>query len=254
MAAESIAAYRKPGFPVLDTSENSFRTLIQYIGPTATISAAEPDPGDAWGDFVGTVRSTSYNETESVGTAELTVVVEILAESDEEPGTLESVTHEIDWAVVDRSMYEHPQFAIGKGGANALTSEDIADIQNWREEEDPAVKQLYQYATPADGSVSLSTNARLFARGIELGQDTFEDYAPVAMKTSTYVNGPPETSEAGQKEIPTGFPNLPAGYEWRKSADRSTTSGRRTRWEKSEAWMGAKFVLHDKDQIFWEAP
>jgi hypothetical protein len=47
---------------------------------------------------------------------------------------------------------------------------------------------------------------------------------------------------------------LPDGYEWRKSADRNVTAGKRTRWEKQEEWLGAKKVLHDKDEIFWEAP
>ena len=254
MAAESIAAFRKPGFPRLSTTESAFRTLIEYIGATATLTAAEPDPGVAWGDFVGTVTTTELFPTENPAISELVVTVELEAESPEEEGTLESETYEIEWVVVGRSMYEHPQFAIGFGGANALTSEDISHLANWQKEEDTELKAAYSFASEFSPDIELSTNARLFARGIELGLIEMEDFAPVTRKTSTYVNGPPPQTEAGQKQDPPSFPRLPAGYEWRKSADRSVTAGKRTKWDRSEEWTGAKKVLYDRDEIFWEAP
>jgi hypothetical protein len=254
MPAESIASLRKPGFPKPVKTENGEATLIEYIGATSTLSAAVPDIGAAWGDFEGTVRSTSLVPVEGLDTtSELTITVELISESGEEPGTLESETYELEWVNVARSMYEHPQFAIGQGGLSELDSTDIAQIAAWEQVADPLVKSLYMLSAEY-GAITLTDRAKLFARGIELGQTIFEDYAPVARKTSTYVGGPPPTSLAGQKNDPVGFPSLPDGYEWRKSADRNVTVGKRTRWEKQEEWLGAKKVLHDKDQIFWEPP
>lgn len=252
--AESISALRKPGFPKYGKNENGDTAVIEYIGSTATLQGALPDIGDTWGDFDGTVRSRNINEVEGdPDTSELSVTVELISESGEDTGTLESETYELEWVMVGRSMYEHPQFAIGLGGANELTSVDIAEIAQWEKEPSSELKSAYKFQTEYYAG-ELSTNAKLFARGIELGQLTFEDFAPVARITSSFAGGPPPISEAGQKNDPTGFPNLPTGYEWRKSADRNVTAGKRTRWEKQEEWLGAKKVLHDKDQIFWEAP
>jgi len=251
---ESISALRKPGFPKPVKTENGEATLIEYIGATATLEAAIPDIGAAWGDFEGSVRSTSIIPVEGLDTtSELTITVELISESGEEPGTLESETYELEWVAVARSMYEHPQFAIGQDGASELDSADIAQIAAWEVLEDPYLKA--QYMLSGDyAAVTLTDRAKLFARGIELGQTVFEDFAPVARKVSTYTGGPPPQSEAGQKDDPVGFPGLPDGYEWRKSADRNVTAGKRTRWEKQEEWLGAKKVLHDKDFIYWEPP
>jgi hypothetical protein len=254
MPAEPIASLRKPGFPKPVKTENGEATLIEYIGATSTLSAAEPAVGSSWGDFEGSVRSTSLVPAEGLDTtSELTITVELISESGEEPGTLESETYELEWVNVARSMYEHPQFAIGQGGTSELSSVDIAEIALWQEEPDRTLKSEYQFQNEYYAG-TLSANAKLFARGIELGQTVFEDFAPVARKVSTYSGGPPPTSEAGQKNDPAGFPSLPDGYEWRKSADRNVTAGKRTRWEKQEEWLGAKKVLHDKDEIFWEPP
>jgi hypothetical protein len=251
---ESIASFRKPGFPKPVKTENGEATLIEYIGATSTLSAAVPDIGDEWGDFEGTVRSTSLVPVEGLDTtSELTITVELISESPEEPGVLESESYEIEWVAVARSMYEHPQFAINGGGANELSSVDISEIALWEAEPNTTLKAAYQFQNEYYAG-TLSASAKLFARGIELGQTVFEDFAPVARKISTYSGGPPPESEAGQKDEPAGFPRLPDGYEWRKSADRNVTAGKRTRWEKQEEWIGAKKVLHDKDQIFWEAP
>lgn len=257
--AESIATYRKPEFPKLSVTENAFRTTIEYIGPEITLEAAKPEAGSVWGDFSGTVISTDYNLTENTSTAELTVVVELKSETGDEStfGALEATVYEIDWDVVARSMYEHPAFAIGEGGPNSLTTQDIIDIEAWRQQgpEQAEFKALYRYeSNNAEGYVDLSNNARLFARGIELGQESYDDYAPIARKTSTYVGGPPGNSEAGEKDEPTGFSNKPTGYEWRKSADRTLSQGSRTRFDRTEEWLGAKKVLSDINSIYWAAP
>lgn len=258
MAAESIATYRKPGFPKIEKSERSTRTRIEYIGPAANLEPAAPDQGDTWGDFLGTVVLTDYQPTENTTQAELVVVCELVESSPENAvGTLESESYEVVWATVSRSLYEHPQFAIGGGGANALTRADITQIDLWQKSL-PIYKDAYQWEDPENQSYGgvLSDNAKLFARGLELGQENWDDKAPVAMKTSLYVGGPPDTStEAGQKtEEPAGFSTLPPGYEWRKDTDDVTNTGSKTRFERSETWLGAKKVLIDRDQVFWEPP
>jgi len=180
--------------------------------------------------------------------------VELPDERDDEAGERESENLEIEWVMVDRSMYEQPEFALDGGGAYALSASDVEDIEFWKREKKAAKKKAYKYSQAGSQDIELSDNARVFAKGIELGLESFEDYAPVARKTSTYTGGPPDESLAGQKDEPVGFTRLPSGYEWRKSADRNVTVGKRTRWERVEEWLGAYTLLYDKDQIFWGAP
>lgn len=259
MADESILTFKKPSFPQTVKGENSTTTTIEYIGPSAIIDAALPFVGQLWGNYPGSVKSVTDNPTERGGFTDATVTLELTIDSeDAEPGELISISYEIRWVNVERSMFEHPQFAIGEGGANELTTGDIKDIKSWELPENTKEdRELYQYSEEGSQGpliIELSTNGRLFARGIELGQETWTDKAPVATKISGYVGGPPPETDAGTKQDPVGVLNIPIGYEWRKETADSTRAGGEIRWNLTEEWLGAKKVLVDKNQIYWAAP
>jgi len=262
MAAESLLNYRKPGFPVYDTTNRSYRTTIEYVGPYATLDLEEPAVDETWGDYPGTVRTKRLEPMEGTNKGTLVVVCEYFFEADTgTAGTAQEVDYEVEWVMFQRSYYEHPQFAIGQGGSSELTAEDVADIKAWEQEPDPALRGAYQIDvtrlnSTTDGPVKdLSTAAKLFARGIELGQEYWEDYLPVIRKTTRYTGGNPGDSEAGAKDASTpSFPGKPSGYEWRKTADSGLKKDGQTRWDRSEEWTGAEKVLADKDTIYWSAP
>lgn len=266
MAAESIIQYKKPEFPKIENTETGVTTRIEYIGngvvgvgDAATISAALPAVGDTWGDYLGQVKSVSKEPKENSDILEVLITVEQPKDNtDIEPGERVSVSYEIRWVTVERPMLEHPQFAIGEGGANELKSADIADIEKWRAPENTReLRKEYKYKNDIfefDYEYTLTTNAKLFARGIELGQETWEDKAPIAIKISEYVKGPPPETSAGLKDDPDGFPNLPNGFEWRKETADSTRAGGALKWNLTEEWLGAKKILHDRNQIYWTLP
>jgi hypothetical protein len=251
--AESIDNLRKPGFPKESEDESTLRNTIEYIGDYGDLESAMPDISAVWGDFPGLVTSRELEPTENPNIGELVVIVS--KEKNEEPpefGELRSVSYEIDWVPVERSMYEHPQFAPGTGGASQLDVLDFVEIEKWQSPDNPAhLKDIYKYLRDDAYETELSDNAKLFAKGIMLGQETYTDYAPVARIISEYVGGPPPDSEAGAKTSAPDVPNLPDGYEWRKSADRSTRAGNETRWDRTEEWEGAIKVLSDKLEVFW---
>jgi len=253
MAAESIITLKKPGFPKISNSENGTETVIEYIGAFATLEPAEPARNSTWGDYDGRVKSTNLTPVENSTYGELTVVVEDVYEAST-AGTAQEISTEIDWVLFQRSMLEHPVFRIGGGGRHALTIMDVVDIENWRNEPDPDLKSVYKYlgGTPEYKiEQSLSANASKFADAINLGLETYEDYAPVARKTTTYTNGPPPSTNAGTLETPTGITGLPAGYEWRKTADRSIRAGKNTKWDRDEEWTGAIKVLTTRNEIYF---
>lgn len=257
MAAESIINLKRPEYPKKEYTETGIVTRIEYIGDTATLEAAIPNIGATWGDYVGQVQSATIEPTENVNFSVLMITVDKATDNaDIEPGELVAVSYEIRWVTVDRSMFEHPQFAINEGGLNALTKADIIDITAWRDQ-DPErfadLKEDYKYLRMGFEK-TLSANAKLFARGIELGQETYEDKAPIAIKISEYVNGPPPETTAGLKEEPDGVPNIPSGFEWRKETADSTRAGGALKWNLTEEWVGAKKILTDREEIYWDAP
>jgi len=247
MAAEPIATYKKLQHPAYRVSDKSVRTDIEYVGPYDTLRAyldSTLKRGLTWGDYPGRITDISIVSVANTSPAlgELTVSVEYETTPGEgdfgiEEGLASGTVYEIDWTVVSRPLMEHPEFQAG--GSNELDEEDRQLLARWEISKE---ESMYGEMSPA---------AFYYAEGIDQGIENWNDFAPIAIKTTSYSNGPPPTSSAGAKETPTGFPNLPSGYEWIKSADRSLRSGSRDKWERAEQWMGAKKILVDKNTLYY---
>lgn len=260
--ADPLTNYMRPGFPKESLDDSSYRSVIEYVCPFDEV-AGRISTGQTWGDHPGVVKSAELEPIHGTSPllAILAVIVERKFDTDEDgspTGELAETNYEIDWVDVQRSLYEHPSFA--EGGEYALTSEDIENIEAWKLNPYPDYKKDYVYSkTGYDSpltadSPELSDNAKMCAVGIQKGIDYWVDKAPVARKSETYVNGPPPQAEAGKKDTPAGFPNLPSGYEWIRSADRGLMRGSQFKWSRDIEWMGAKKVLIDSEKIYWSAP
>lgn len=251
MAESSILQYKKPGFPVEEITEKEYSTRIEYVGPQEDLESASAGLGEPWGSYPGVIATANIMPIEGSAYATLYVVVTKKTDlaSDSTTGEKERETYEIEWVAINRPLAEHPKFY------DQLSDQSLIDIDFWRNGEDPELKKEWKYRKEIiDGSLytfELDDLSKLYAKGLLLNQNEWEDFSPVVRKTSFYVNGPPPSSEAGQKQDPIGIPNVPTGYEWRKSADRSLNAEGQNRWQKIEEWTGAKKVMSDKDEIFW---
>ena len=264
MAAESIISLKRPGFPKESFDDAAYTTVIEYVGEDATLRAASPAKSTAWGDYQGLVESSNIDKFPNSTYSILTVVMSRKFDtSAASTGTkIENETsYEIDWADVQRSMYEHPAFSIDGVGLYKLTSEDISAIESWKANPSVDYKKIYVYRADGDytngvssSDPELSANAKMFAKGIQLGIEYWIEKVPVAKRSDTYVNGPPPAGSAGLKELPVGFPNLPTGYEFIRDNDSALRAGGQTSWSNTTSWLGAKKVLVDAAQIYWEAP
>jgi hypothetical protein len=252
--SDPLEEFMRPEFPKVEFNEKAVVTRIEYIGTTSTIESSLVEVGEPWGDYPGELKSATIEPTDDPEISVAMVTVEqIIDNEDAGEGTLVGVSYEIRWLTVERSMFEHPSFAIGGNGPNALSEFDIYCIEKWRAPEN--TRELYEeYKIDDDGyELELNSNAKLFARGIQLGLETFEDKAPIAVKISDYVKGPPPATDAGLKEtgVPPGFPNLPDGFEWRKESADAVRAAGQTRWTLTEEWLGAKKILFDRENIYW---
>lgn len=262
MADESIIALRRPGFPKENVTADGYRAEIEYVGDFDTLYSA-PVIGQPWGDYEGYVTAANIEPIEKTTYGILLVVVERKFDAsdypEEETGTLKETNYEIDWVDVQRSLYEHKLFRVGGGGVYELTNEDVANLNNWEKMPDPKYKKDFIFATNpetwsggSEGTATLSANAQMLAKGMLQGLEYWVDKAPVARRQETYVGGPPPATTAGLKEaLPGGFPNPPAGYEWLRSADRSTMRGDGNKWNRDSEWIGAIKVLIDRNSIYY---
>ena len=243
MAAESIITYLKPNYPQLGVTASANQADLLYIGPYATLLAAAPAVGASWGDYVGKVDTAKIEPISGTNPlqGELTVTVTREFQADgggSTAGVSGEVTYEVEWTVVSRPLLEHPEFRTGDYALSATDGEKLATWQN---------------AKTSANRTALSAAAEKYAKAVDLGIDTYEDYAPILSKTTTYTNGPPPSSSAGVKDAGglTGFPNGPTGYEWIKSADRAVKAGKRNKWDRTEQWTGAKKVMVDKNSLYY---
>lgn len=143
---------------------------------------------------------------------------------------------EIDWCQVEKKLEQHPRYRVGAGGAKVLTTSDLASIESWKAETDATERDTKRAA--------LSSNAQDFVSKLEKGQDSYLIYIPVLRKTSTSYQ-PPTTSTCGKRETPPGFPAVPSGYTFLKTADRGQRTGSNRKWERQEEWTGFDFVDPD---------
>lgn len=272
--AESIIDLLRPGFPKYENDGKSFRTFLEYVGKEDRLSAIvvaglHALPGYTWGTYPGRIVSSRPEPLEGREDYwQLQIVCEYLLQNadyqaghGEDKGVLEATVEEIDWIKVQRPIYEHPEFLTG--GRFELSFEDIIHIEVWKLMPDPQYKKDFQYVEDgdtekwrisgggSDGLATLSDNAIACAKGILKKIEYYEDTAPVARRTETYVNGPGPKNKAGKKETPPNFDNLPAGYEWIRETDRSVRRGANNRWDRDLEWIGAKKVLIDCEKLYY---
>ena len=256
MATESIITLKRPGFPKESISANGRETIIEYVGEETDLRTAGVVTGLPWGNYSGVVEDADIDPIEGTSKAILTVRMVFKwgsAEYGSSEGTEQQTIHEVEWVDVQRSIFEHPNFA--SGGSFALDNDDLIQIRRWQDMTNPTLKAAWKFYTTDENTTTdtLSTNAQKCAKGILLGIEYWIDKAPLLRKSTAYKNGPPPQSGGGVKETPSGFPALSglSGYEWIRSADRSLQTGTEKEWRRDQEYIGARKVLIDAANIYW---
>ena len=213
----------------IDSTASRQEATLIYTGQFLDLLAKQPKPGQTVANYDNTFVVEKVVVTPEQG-KKGTMTVSLVKESPEYANQAAPPlpTYEVEWAQVDRKLEQAPVFQ--SGGTYALDSDDLDEIDEWRNQSTASTRAT-KYA-------ALSANAKVFVDKIKRGQESYIIFAPVARKTS-YTYQPPSASSAGKRQTPTGFPALPAGFVWLKTADRSTRTGTKGKWERTEEWTGA---------------
>jgi hypothetical protein len=205
-----------------------------FEGKYSTLLAGKPDIGSVMSGYSGyTVERVEVSNVEGTkGQMVIGLAQEISAGF--VTGTTDNSVYEIEWCQVERKIETHPIFA--SGGDLVLTDDDRNDIKAWQDEQEPTLRKAFSYDVNGDTG-TLGPNAQEFALKILKGEESYLVFIPVLRKTSQGY-APPSTSTCGKRETPTGFPSVPAGYTFVKTADRGQRTGKASKWERQEEWTG----------------
>ena len=262
MAFATIAGLLLDGYPTERLSQTSRGTTYRYRGDYTTLAANKPDTGETWADTLPVSGHEVYRLGRS-DLGELIVETEVSFSAFTLATTLDSTRYQISWQPTDLPLELHPAFI--PGGASDLfatasgtpTRKHIADVFGWENEQDPVLKNGYQYkplnsdGTVATTATTLTGGALAYAKLRQLGFSTFPTYLPIWTKVGTY-NGAdaPGVGTIGQY-APSGpdGTGFPTGYQWIKIADDAERIGRKPRWERTEAWQGYVKLWLDIDTL-----
>lgn len=248
LPSDPLAAFRRPGFPREADGSGGESLVYEYVGPRSAL--LRPDTGEIWGTAPWRVESANFDEYQKSGYGVLTVVASVRDGDEVTVGIKSDVGYELEWVAVRRPLFDHPAF--NTGGSNPLTLDDHLALGYWQDEPDYDKRRAYKYTDGSGTERTLSTNAQRAARYIARGIESYDDFAPVARRNSTYAGGPPTSAAAGAKTtIWAPFPNKPAGtWEWLKTADRALRASGQRRWQQTEELTGATKVLIDNTTLY----
>ncbi|HUB68015.1 MAG TPA: hypothetical protein VL981_11075 [Candidatus Methylacidiphilales bacterium] len=255
-----------PDSPRFDYDATRLTVTRYYEGPLEGAQSAQPAQGTAFQDMPAAVLVTRVSIIPKPGgIARLEVIAECQGPSQTNPA---APTYEIEWVEIDRPLLMNPRYAVGGSGAKALTSQDVAMIQKWEDEDDPDYKNKFQFkvlqalgvtsigmtgATDTNQTVgevpgyniyTLSANAQDYAAKRLKGIDSYRLWCPVARQTiETFTL--PNVDPCGVIEDPPSAIGAPTGYSYQRSAQRATKTGRYGKWQQQQEWQGFDTIDSD---------
>jgi hypothetical protein len=263
--ADPLIDYLKPGFPKESATAEAYQTMLEYVGPKDDLYGVIVK-GQPWGDYQGVVEDLGGDPFEQSADAEQIVTLSVRmirkfgseeGEADK-AGTLQETSHEIEWVEVQRPFIDHPSFQAG--GDFDLNAVDRLEIERWEEMPVTEHKAAYKYYNgplekwdnTEDALDALGPNSEKYAQGRLLGIEYFVEQMPLLRKSTHYIDGVPPHDGGGVRENPPpDFPWIPPGYEWIRSADRSTQTGKQGEWRRDQEWLGASKVLIDSKTLYY---
>ncbi|WP_043585373.1 hypothetical protein [Geminisphaera colitermitum] len=234
----------QPGYPREIETAAGRRVELLYRGPYAAAKAKRPKPGQTIAGVEGTeglyVDQTEVYPDEAGPTASGTLKI-ILADEGGNSGAStvidKQITWEVEWVDLSRPLSQHRRYRAG--GVNALTDNDLADIEAWKNETAGDLRRAFKYKNGKGEEVTLTVNAQHLAKKLLRGQETYVHPAPVVRKTSRQWVAP-KTTQMGKRSAAKPYADAPDGYQWLTTADKSLHQGTRGKWERVQEFTGAE--------------
>lgn len=156
------------------------------------------------------------------------------------------------WEKLEKPLLTHPRYQTG--GADALTNEDLAQIEAWKQEPDASLKAVFKFKREGLPLITLSANAQKAAAKMLRSTESWRFSYPVVTMVSLVKTRPlAKTSVNRTYDAPPGFPSgtfpiySPRGkrLKWVGCDDDATRQGRSGDWTQTVSFEGVEDVDTD---------
>jgi len=204
-----------------------------FLGKFADLLRAVPPHGGVYQDLPvrGLLVSHSRLVRQRGGLGTLTVYLSTRLGED-------NFELEVEWGLLEKPIETAPPF-------KNLSDAEREHVRLWEDLGVDASKrrEAFEYPTvnsPDPGSdgdwAALSGAALLLAKKKAKGVEVWQTPAPVVRRTRESITRP-TTTRCGRRETP---PVSISGYQFVKTSDKATRSGRAGPWSRVEEWTGAE--------------
>ena len=226
----NTAVRERPDSPEWDWTNQKVTCTRTFEGLYADLFAQRPDIDDQMVGYEGLPVVNVKIKRAVSGKATMTVVLEVEV-TDAEP------QYEIDWAGVEKPIEQHPLFKSlfpDPSGTGNFTAAQVTAYNNYQAWENAA-----DAATKASAYNQLSATFKKLAQKKMRGVTSYLVPAPVARITTLTLSVSAASPCGSVSNSVPDFPDLPTGYKWLSTADRSTRTGRWGKWQQVQEWTGA---------------
>jgi hypothetical protein len=247
----------RPDSPTWEYNTQKVTCTRLFEGMYADLLTTAPTIGSNMEGYSAQLLVENVRISKAVsGKATMTVVLETQTYTYSAAAPVQPV-YEIEWTQLERPIEQSPFFKTlfpDPTGVVDLTKDQtdaITAFRAWENAPDAGTAlTAYNALTPVgtDPPDSGSVNFKALALKKMRGETTYLLFAPVARITTLTRQVFPVTA-CGQlfATVPT-FDELPGGYIWLQTADRSTRTGTYGKWQRVQEWTGAD--SWDKDLYF----
>jgi hypothetical protein len=171
------------------------------------------------------------------GKATMTVLLEVQIVPITNPPLPAQPVYEIEWVQLERPIEQNPAFKTlfpDPTGATEFTADQLTALNNFI-----AWENVADATTRSTAYAALTSDFQALAQKKMRGQTTYLLFAPLA-RVTTLAREVTLATACGKvfSEVPN-FTELPAGYLWLSTSDRSTRTGTYGKWQRVQEWTGA---------------
>jgi len=220
-----------PDSPVITVTKDGYSVVLMYSGPYAACVAAMPGRFSAAGGLSSSLFADTIEVKKLPGGKGL-LTITFNPSPSPSPDSNTSI-HEIEWAEVQRPLAQHKRFQ--PGGDNPLDDGDWTDIDGWKAEQTQSLRKDFKYKPAEGATITLGDGAIEFCQKLLRGQESYNEYTPIARLTTTSLEKP-TTGTCGIINNSPPVEGIPDSYKWLKTADRACKRSRT--WERVQEWTG----------------
>lgn len=208
-----------------------------FEGPYSKCLTAKPTLFAPMTGFPATMRVISVKIKRQPGNkGVLTITLEqstTVSPPDEEESN--EPQYELEWREIEKPIEQHPNLK-NKDDSDIITDAHMTKVEEYFSTKSPqSRKEIYDGLTGDSG-----TKAKWLINKRRRGVESYVLYAPV-VKVTYESQYSAKGTNCGKIIDPPAASGAPTNYKYLQTADRSTRSGSKGRWQRCKEYTGAEF-------------